>query len=69
MGNSHVDPQAYQLSQTFAHLLDDGGIRSIPVDASFWTDGIHHLPPGRLISLMDIDADWTSWEMHPQGDE
>lgn len=24
---------------------------------------------GRLVALHSFDADWTSWEMHPAGDE
>jgi mannose-6-phosphate isomerase-like protein (cupin superfamily) len=24
---------------------------------------------GRLLSALSMDADWTSWEMHPAGDE
>jgi mannose-6-phosphate isomerase-like protein (cupin superfamily) len=26
-------------------------------------------PEGRLVSLFRFDAPWTSWEMHPAGDE
>ncbi len=26
-------------------------------------------PDGRLVMIFDDDADWTSWERHPHGDE
>lgn len=34
-------------------------------DARHGGDG----PEGRLVSMYRFDADWTSWEMHPTGDE
>ena len=39
-----------------------------------WYDGYmerhgHDLDEGRLVSLYRFEAPWTSWEMHPAGDE
>ncbi|ESQ73880.1 cupin domain-containing protein [Asticcacaulis sp. AC402] len=59
----------HTLGKAFAHLLDDSGIMAVPVDDEFWTKGVAELPPGRLVSVFDNEADWTSWEMHPNGDE
>jgi mannose-6-phosphate isomerase-like protein (cupin superfamily) len=33
--------------------------------AAYDADGVE----GRLVSLHTFDASWTSWEMHPSGDE
>lgn len=53
----------------FAHLLEGGGVRPVAVDADFWSKRVAELPPGRLVSLFELSADWTSWEMHPEDDE
>lgn len=64
---------ARHLSSTFARLRPDASIEPLPVDESFWarlTSGrlgdFHH---EYLVSLHEFDADWSSWERHPHGDE
>jgi len=46
---------------------------ALPVTDSFWEDlgagAFDHLGAGRLVSQMDFLEDWTSWEMHPHGEE
>jgi len=55
-------------------ILDAGtGARAIDGGASFWTalarGAYPELDTGRLVALFDYDSDWSSWEMHPDGDE
>ncbi|MGJ3233119.1 MAG: cupin domain-containing protein [Oceanicaulis sp.] len=57
------------LGEAYVHLLDGGGAMPVAVDARFWSEGVSQLPPGRLVSLFDNAADWTVWEMHPEGEE
>ncbi|MEQ8406237.1 MAG: cupin domain-containing protein [Oceanicaulis sp.] len=59
----------YILGEAFANLIDSGGVLAVPIDERFWGAGVAQLPPGRLVSLFDTAADWTVWEMHPEGDE
>ena len=46
-------------------------MRAIPVTDDFWPtiDQRTDLQRGRLITSFVHDADWTVWEMHPEGDE
>ena len=67
MKNEKTTPTT--LGAAYAHLTDNGDVLSVPVDERFWTEGISQLPPGRLISVLESASDWTSWEMHPEGDE
>lgn len=60
---------ARRLGAAYAHLLEDGAVAEIDVDEEFWTSGVAALPPGRLVSAFENDADWTMWERHPAGDE
>ena len=61
----------HRLSETFVALEGDGGARPLPVTDAFWFD----LASGRLgsfsrlVSLLAVTDDWTTWEMHPQGEE
>lgn len=58
--------------QTYALLAAGGAIRTLAGGEAFWgqppevLDGL-----GRewLVSEFACDADWASWEMHPEGDE
>lgn len=59
----------WKLGQSFAHLCEDGGVMPVALNDDFWSDGVNALPPGRLISQFRTDADWTVFEMHPDGDE
>jgi len=59
----------FNLAEYFAQLTLDNGCLPVKVDASFWEHGIAELPPGRLVSMVESDADWLSWERHPNGEE
>jgi mannose-6-phosphate isomerase-like protein (cupin superfamily) len=63
-------------------LLDaDGTAIRLPGGMDFWSQlmsgnptdsGIRRLMEsgqGRLLSVLNMAADWTNWEMHPAGDE
>jgi len=66
------DTTAYRFPETFVHLGDDGSARPLPVTESFWPDlvsGRLGLGPGRLVSFLEFDADWSVWEVHPRGEE
>lgn len=54
--------------------LDDGGKASIiPVTEDFWpkvmSGQMPQLDQGRLMTCFSFDADWSSWERHPAGEE
>lgn len=59
-------------SQTYLHLSPDGTATPLQGGDAFWS-----LPPaeldrwgqGWLASEFECSADWSSWEMHPEGDE
>jgi quercetin dioxygenase-like cupin family protein len=58
---------------TYLRLRPDARVDKLPFSDAFWPDLIggklgtfHH---EYLVSCMDFDADWPSWEIHPQGDE
>ena len=63
--------QPIDLADTYL-LLDSGpGLSVIPVDENFWAT-IHErtdLDDGRLVTAASMTADWSNWEMHPDGDE
>jgi mannose-6-phosphate isomerase-like protein (cupin superfamily) len=61
------------LASTCLRLRPDASIEQLNVDDGFW----ERLVNGRLgdfhheylVTLHDFDSDWTSWEVHPNGDE
>lgn len=61
------------LDSTFVRLRSDGGAEALPVDESFWqrlaSGELGTFRGEHLVSCYTFDADWTSWEMHPKGDE
>ncbi len=58
--------------ETYALLARDGGIRQQPGGGEFWAqpqEALDALGQDWLVSEFTCDADWGSWEMHPNGDE
>jgi mannose-6-phosphate isomerase-like protein (cupin superfamily) len=55
----------------FVHLPDGPGATLLEVTPDFWRklEARSDLAGGRLVSAYRFDADWTSWERHPEGDE
>ncbi|HEX7080406.1 MAG TPA: cupin domain-containing protein [Gammaproteobacteria bacterium] len=74
-------PQPLDPMQNYLLLETDGTAVTLPGGETFWkqlmsgrpTDpGVQRLMNavhGRLLSLLSMDTTWTSWEMHPAGDE
>jgi mannose-6-phosphate isomerase-like protein (cupin superfamily) len=67
-----VSARAVSPGRHYVHLGADGASTTVAGGEAFWS-----LPPaalekfgqGWLVSEFDCAADWTMWEMHPQGDE
>ena len=63
----------FQAVDTYLHLGPDGAAVPLDVGESFWeklgSGGFAHLGPGRLLSTYDFSENWSSWEMHPAGEE
>jgi mannose-6-phosphate isomerase-like protein (cupin superfamily) len=67
------DTRPFSLSSTYLRLRSDASVEPLPVDATFWqrlTTGqlgtFHH---EYLVTSHAFDTDWSTWEMHPKGDE
>ena len=58
---------------TYVHLLEGGAASAIEVDERFWPDLMAGARPelnhGRLMTGFAFAAPWTTWEMHPDGEE
>jgi mannose-6-phosphate isomerase-like protein (cupin superfamily) len=61
---------AINLVETYVGWDGAGGATTMPVGADFWQtlDSNPNLR-ATLIAVMESETDWTSWEMHPHGDE
>ena len=59
------------LTHSYLHLDRGPGLRVLDVDENFWAtiDERTDLDDGRLVMATQVTADWTNWEMHPDGDE
>jgi oxalate decarboxylase/phosphoglucose isomerase-like protein (cupin superfamily) len=61
------------LESTYLRLRNDATVETLSVDETFWEKissgklgSFHH---EYLVTAYRFDADWTTWEMHPSGDE
>jgi mannose-6-phosphate isomerase-like protein (cupin superfamily) len=63
----------FNLAATFLRLRADNSVEPLPVNAEFWPKlmsgalGTFHRES--LVTMLSFDANWTNWEMHPNGDE
>jgi mannose-6-phosphate isomerase-like protein (cupin superfamily) len=69
------------LSRNYMLLEPDGAAVILPAGGEFWSQlmsgnptdpGIRQLmgsENGRLLTALEMNADWNNWEMHPAGDE
>lgn len=76
MANETID-----LSKNNLLIEPEGGSVVLPGGGDFWAqlmsgnptdDGIRRLlnsDHGRLLTVLNMNADWTNWEAHPAGDE
>lgn len=63
----------YNLSSTYLRLRSDVSVEPLTVDDTFW----HRVVTGQLgtfhneylVTSHAFDSDWSTWEMHPNGDE
>ncbi len=66
-----MDNVKFNISESFVALGEAGAAHILPVSPTFWQD----LAMGklgnfsRLVSYGHYEADWPSWEMHPNGEE
>ena len=62
-----LDPQ-----HTYVHLAADGRADTVAGGDAFWSlpaQEMERFGRGWQVSEFSFDADWTSWEMHPEADE
>lgn len=66
-------PDVLNLESTFLRLRNDATVEPLPVDDTFWQrlmggklGDFHH---EYLVITTSFDADWPSWEIHPNGHE
>ena len=66
-----TDVRPIDLADTYLHLERGAGLRVLDVDEGCWAtvDQRTDLDEGRLVMATPVAADWTNWEMHPDGDE
>ena len=61
---------AFKVEETYVGWDGQGGSTLLPVGHDFWqTIADNPGARGTLVSAYTFDADWTSWERHPKGDE
>jgi len=62
--------KGFDLATTYLALADGPDARRIEVGPDFWQtiDQRDDLAE-RLVAIFAYDADWNSWEVHPDGDE
>lgn len=66
---SRAESRAIDPFGTFVQLDPRGAATTLPVTETFWTQTIQTLTDGYLVTSFHCDSDWSSWEMHPNGDE
>ena len=62
---------AFDLTTTYIQLRDGPDAIPVPVSKDFWAQLSERtdLHEGRLVMVGGQSADWTTWEMHPAGEE
>lgn len=59
-------------TDVYLTLASGGDVETFEGAAEFWSKSSEELDQigvDWLVSEYDFDADWTNWEMHPNGDE
>jgi mannose-6-phosphate isomerase-like protein (cupin superfamily) len=66
-------PGPFNLATTYLRLRADNTAEPLPVDDKFWpqlmSGALGDFHRESLVTMNSFDATWTSWEMHPNGDE
>ena len=65
------EEKGFDLRETYIHLQDGPDTPTLEGGDAFWSTIASRtdLDEGRLVCLFDFDEDWSSWEVHPEGDE
>jgi mannose-6-phosphate isomerase-like protein (cupin superfamily) len=68
---SGPNQSAFDLTSTYIQLRDGPDAAPVPVGKDFWAQLAERtdLHEGRLVMVGGQSADWTTWEMHPAGEE
>jgi mannose-6-phosphate isomerase-like protein (cupin superfamily) len=62
--------KGFDLETTYLVLADGPDAKRIEVGPDFWqTIDQRDDLAGRMVGVFRYDADWNSWEVHPDGDE
>ena len=62
--------KGFDLATHYLFLADGPEVKRIEVGPDFWETIDERKDLGaRLVGIFAYDADWTSWEAHPDGDE
>ena len=63
----------HNLSSTYLRLRSDVTVEPLPVDDGFWqrlmSGDLGTFRNEYLVTTHVFDGDWSTWEMHPNGDE
>jgi hypothetical protein len=64
-------PDTFDLDRVYLHLRDGPDVTPLAGGPEFWQtiDKRTDIHGGRLVTMSRMSADWTHWEMHPEGDE
>lgn len=64
---------AKDILSTYLHVRDGGKTDAIPVADSFWRElaggAYPQLDQGRLMCAFTFSEPWSTWELHPAGEE
>jgi mannose-6-phosphate isomerase-like protein (cupin superfamily) len=68
---AHPEDGGFDLARTYVQLQDGAAADLLDAGGDFWARLAERveLHDGRLVCVTPQTADWTSWEMHPAGDE
>ena len=68
---AHDESGGFDLAKVYVQLEDGPAAHPVPVSDDFWEtiDRRTELHGGRLMLVVHNAADWTTWEMHPAGEE
>lgn len=65
-----MSEKGFDLATTYLSLPDGPDVTQLEVGPDFWETIEERTDLGeRLVGVFHYEADWTSWEVHPEGDE
>jgi len=67
---SSASEKGFDLATDYLSLPDGPDVARLEVGPDFWETIEERTDLGeRLVGVFRYDADWSSWEVHPEGDE